>query len=185
MKNLLKKDWFIIVFCVIGATFGPILFINANFKYSFFINGLLFSIASLLLYYVIFVVNKYFLTNITKNFKYLSAIILGITPLVGFYLYWFDIKDLLWYSASMGLANFSVIFILSMIILIVRKNQGESTKNNVYIVGIFYLFPITILFLLSYFFSNEESKVLLVNVGILYFLLKNLVVKKVDIVHNS
>lgn len=171
-----KKELPIIILCILGAAIGPIILINARFKISFIISGIVFSIVSWLLYNaIIMIISEFNKIKVNKVLKLVISMVLGILSFLTFFLYhyWYRVNELFKISLTTGLANFIVIVLFSILIFIYHEIRGMKGWAIAYNLSSLYYLPITIMFFLSYILPSSEGKVLLVNVAILYFSMKS------------
>lgn len=173
--NNLFSDGVSIAICVLAAVIGPYILINAKFSFGFLYGGLVYSVLCLGIYYLVEMIDNSLFRHISNDSLRLRfGILLGYLPFVFLilYLYGNNYSAFFKITAIQSLFNLPVLFLFLVILLAYLKYTGSPIKWAIRKIGMYYFFPLFIVLLLIPLIPNSEGKVVLVNLAVIFFFAK-------------
>lgn len=174
MNRYIRNELLLIIICSAAAFFGPVIWINAKVNAGFLLAGLVYSIACLIISSLVSVFDVLILERINDNTRWLWGTAFGLIPFFVLVLGRGDFRVLLEFHRTAAFLNMPVVLLLLIILVIYLNTRGLTFRWSVYKSGLGFIFPFFLILLLVPRIPNSEGKVLIGNIGIIYFFLKTL-----------
>lgn len=164
-----------IAICVLAAAIGPFLLINAKFSVGFLYGGLQYSFLCLGIYYLAEMIdNSLFRYKSNDSSRFIFSILFGFLPFVFIILYSYrnNYSAFLKITAIQSLFNFPVLLFVLVSLMVYLRYTGTPVKWAIRKLGLYYFFPLFIVLLLIPLIPNSEGKVVLINLAVIFFYAK-------------
>ena len=172
--------------CAIAAWVGPIVLINTGSNFYYLLAGLFFSLLFVCLFIVLLGIENLLQRLLIKtNLVFISGFIIGASPFL-YLLARGDIQLDTFFQPYAGnaLLNTSMIFLLIILLLAYNLLKNRNLWKALHETSLFFLLPVAFIFFGVHFIDTSEAEVIFGNVGLVYFLLINLIVRHGHVVRN-